>query len=171
MKIGRILQSLFPTVFVLISAFSISAKADSQFELYKAYAGIRDSTSLSFFTVEAKAHNNERQGLTVPDTTVVECKKSTWIGVAFYIRPERTNYVSFEQTWYHPHLQLKDAAREHTYSIMYRRAPGQKLELQWLGWELRNKELIDGDIVLVLHKDKRVLLRHEFQIRGCDLTK
>ncbi len=126
-------RSSFPVAIssflVLFSTFSNPASADPQFELWKAYAGSRHSTSLSAFLIEIKARNNERHDVIVPDTTVIECNKSTWFGVGFYIRPDRTNYVSFEHTWYHPHLASEDGAREQTHSVVYRRAPHQKLQL------------------------------------------
>ena len=160
---------LFLGIFVFF-AISNPASAELRFGLLKAYAGFEP---VNYLIVEREARYIVRNGVVVPDESVIECDKKARIFVGFYIIPSRIKYVSFEETWYYPHLLNEDGTHEDTHSKVYRRAMGTKtkLRLHWVSWFLKKNYLIDGDIMLELHKDKNVLLRHTFQIRGCDSAK
>ncbi len=53
-------------------------------------------------------------------------------------------------------------------SVVHRKDTSESWDLKLHVWSLKEADLVDGDIVVLLHEDERLLLRHAFQIRDCD---
>jgi len=157
------MRKLLLLAIFLISAYFPPASANSHFQLLKVYAGSFSQD----IKLRRLARKNVRNGVIVPDFTIIECTKRVWFGVAFYISPHQANTVSFQRTWYYPHYRDSTGANHHTHSTIYRKTVMQTHGLKKLGWHLDRDEMVDGDITLLLHNDNYVFLRHVFRIRGC----
>jgi len=158
----------FLSLFLIASTAELSSE-ETRFGLLKVYAGLYDSSSaFDYQEVRRKSANNLRNGVVIPDETVIECKKDARFSVAFHIVPNQLSYVSFNKSWFYPHFVDEHGLHQRTDPVVYRRPPESKLGIQFVGWRLKKEDLVDGDISLFLHVDEGVLLRHTFQIRGCD---
>ncbi len=166
-------------VAICLTALPQLVTADSHFELWKVYAGLtnldqfqrRGSPSAASFAatdIRRVARVNAKSDTELPDETIIECKKGVEFGVGYYIQPQHTSFVVFDMTWEYPHLEGSRGADHHMESVVQRKEASESWDLKLHVWSLKEADLVDGDIVVMLHDDERLLLRHIFQIRDCD---
>jgi hypothetical protein len=166
-------------VAICLTALPQLVTADSHFELWKVYAGLtnldqfrrRGSPNAAAFAatdIRRAARANAKSGAELPDETPIECKKGVEFGVGYYVQPQHTSFVSFDMTWEYPHLKTSRDADRDTESVVQRKDTSEAWGLKLHVWSLKEADLVDGDIVVMLHDDERLLLRHAFQLRDCD---
>ncbi len=165
---------------VLFAANSSPAEAKSHFQLWKVYAG---KTDFDYYRrpgeplvregseVGRQASRNAYNNVVLKNTTNLVCERGMQFGVGFYIKPQHSNFVSFDRVWYYPHLEGIRGSDRETKSVVHRKSPRERYGLRFLVLRLKDEDLIDGSITLLLQNDEHVFLRHTFEIRGCDLLK
>ena len=164
---------------VCLAALPQLVTADSHFELWKVYAGLtnldqfrrRGSPNAAAFAatdIRRAARANARSVSELPDETQIECKKGVEFGVGYYVQPQHTNFVVFDMTWECPHLKDSRGADYHMESVVHRKDTSESWDLKLHVWSLKEADLVDGDILVMLHNDELLFLRHVFQIRDCD---
>jgi hypothetical protein len=159
--------------------FPLLAGADSHFQLWKVYVGMTNlydfyrpgsplATTMEAKDIRVKARSNIDDGVVLPDKTPIASESGVQFGVGYYVRPQHTNFVSFDLTWLYPHLKQYKGADHHTEPVVHRKTPSDQWPLKLHVWDLTSEDLIDGDLVLSLHNEEHLFLRHIFEIRGCN---
>ena len=166
---------------LVLMFLSAQAAADEQFRLWKAYAGEFSHTRASFqdrasepvthlpLPIRREIERNRRNNAVVPDVSVINCDRNTYFGIAYYVFFVGGSPANYDLTWYFPHLE-KEKGKASLSGKITARMYNQKVrgQLYEALWDLEKEELKDGDFVLILHRGDKVLLRHVFQIRGCE---
>jgi len=166
-------------VAICLTALPQLVTADSHFELWKVYAGLtnldqlpirgsRKAAAFAATVIRRAARANAKSGAELPDETPIECKKGVEFGVGYYVQPQHTSFVVFDMTWEYPHLKDSRGADHHMESVVQRKETSEAWDLKLHVWSLKEADLVGGDIVVMLHEDERLLLRHIFQLRDCD---
>ena len=164
---------------VCLAALPQFVNADSHFELWKVYAGLTnldqfqrrgspDAAAYAATDIRRAARANAKSGTELPDVTLIECKKGLEFGVGYFVQPQHTNFVTFDLTWEYLHLKDSRGTDHHTESVVQRKQTSEFWDLKLHVWSLKEADLVDGDIAVLLHDDERLFLRHVFQIRDCD---
>lgn len=163
MRFGGMRQSILLAAGLLIAS-ALSAGEDTGFWLYKAYAGTIDTRRA---LARRKALNNVRDGVNVPDATVIQCKVGMMFGVGYLVVPSTTDYAGFRYTWHHPHFLDRDGKTELSHHVALRHSYQRVMGVQFLTWQIEPSEAKDGDFLLEVEDEERLLLRHTFLVRGC----
>ena len=88
----------------------------------------------------------------------------------YYVIFDEAMTANYELTWHFPHLEKEKGKTNRSTKITARMPvrPKKRWQVYHAFWNLRKDELKEGDFTLTLHRGEDVLVRHVFQIRGCE---
>jgi len=122
-----------------------------------------------YWTAQAKSEINDniRRGIVLPAVTEVSCTPYTNYWVVVLVHAPARQWVSFDRTWEHSHLE-KALGRPHTTdNLVLRKDVDGVFPVRFFGWRLTRRERVDGDIRFMIHEGERVHVTHTFKVRGC----
>ena len=141
------------------------AVADDNFEIAKAFAGAYSTDK----QLGDQMQRNVRSKEPIPEYSVIECKQGQRFGVGYVIVFSNTAPANFEVVWEYPHLSEVEGDLRDVHQVTHRRPKKYAYDFGAEVRVLKKKHRIDGDFVVTLRRDEKILLRHVFHIRGCDV--
>jgi len=154
-------------ILALLSVLTVpgQAVADYNFEIAKAFAGAYSTDK----QLGDQMQRNVRSREPIPEYSVIECKRGQRFGVGYVIVFSSTAPANFEVVWEYPHLSEVEGDSREVRQVTHRRPRKYAYDFDAEVRVLKKKHLIDGDFVVTLRRDEKILLRHVFHIRGCDV--
>lgn len=132
--------------------------------VWKAYAGTIDTD----LQAQTDLGRNTRRGIVAPSYSEVGCRSNIRFGAAFHIIFTSQAFASLDVEWRHPHFTDVFGNRQRTHHRIIRRDSGEKSTHFWAVRRLRHYERTDGDIVLTVRHNGRIVGHHVFLVRGCN---